>query len=211
MSESSIDLDRVEHWNRTYAEKGDDVSWFQAVPTTSLELIDHLGLGTATPVIDIGGGASHLVDELVGRGFGDLSVLDVSDRALATVAQRFAEHPRAVRCIASDITTWRPERSYGLWHDRAVLHFLTDAAERTRYHGALEHAVGPGGAVIIATFAPDGPDTCSGLPVRRHDAAALFDFLGDDFEAVTDRHEVHRTPWGTEQAFTWVAARRHRG
>lgn len=211
MSEAGADLDRVEHWNRTYADKGDGVSWFQAVPTTSLELIDHLGLGAATPVIDIGGGASRLVDELAGRGFGDLTVLDVSDRALAVVADRLASHARAVRCIASDITTWRPERRYGLWHDRAVLHFLTDEADRAGCHRALERAIEPGGAVIIATFAPDGPEACSGLPVRRHDAPALFEFLGNDFDPVTDRHEVHRTPWGTDQAFTWVAARRRRG
>lgn len=211
MNDAEGDLDRVDHWNRTYLDKGDDVSWFQAVPTVSLELIDHLAVVADTPVIDIGGGASRLVDELAARGFRDLTVLDVSDRALAMVADRLAEHQAAVRCIASDITTWKPERRYGLWHDRAVLHFLTDEAERARYRAVLDLVVSPGGAVIIATFASDGPDACSGLPVRRHGAADLFDFLGDAFDPVTDRHEVHRTPWGTDQAFTWVAARRRRG
>lgn len=197
---------RVEHWEEVYRTRGaDEVSWYEASPVTSLALVDALDLDAATPVIDVGAGASTFVDALVGRAFTDLSALDVSATAL-DVARARVGTGAPVEWIVTDLLTWTPTRAYGLWHDRAVLHFLVDDADRAAYLATLQAAV-PTGAVILATFAPDGPDACSGLPVRRYGPDDLAGLL-DGFEVVDARREVHRTPWGAEQPFTFVAARR---
>ena len=167
--------DPARHWDDRYERIGDlHVSWFQARPDTSLELIDSLSIDPSTPVLDVGGGNARLVDELVARGFQDVTVLDVSAHALR-LSRRRLDTPDVVTWLHADVLTWRPQRRWGLWHDRAVFHFFTDPADRATYLGNLDRALQPGGSFVIGTFAPDGPDRCSGLPVRRYDRTALGD------------------------------------
>lgn len=206
---SSAD-ERVRHWDAVYEACGaDGVSWFQRVPETSLELLDALGVPPRTAVVDVGGGASRLVDCLLERGFEDVTVLDLSARALELARARIGADDR-VSWLREDVLAWRPARRFGLWHDRAVLHFLVEPASRDAYLAALRAALEPGGAVVLGTFAEDAPDRCSGLPVARYGAAGLLDVLGDGFTVVETSREVHRTPRGTPQPFTWVAARARR-
>lgn len=166
------------------------------------------GTDTDAAVIDVGGGASVLVDELLGAGFGDVTVLDVSESALGTARRRLGAAAHAVRWLATDLLAWSPSRRYSLWHDRAVFHFLVAEDQRVRYLEVLSEALAPGGHVVIATFAADGPLTCSGLPVRRYSPVELATELGAGFETVTTRREDHLTPAGAIQPFTWVLARR---
>ena len=199
--------DRAKHWDDTYVRRGTEgVSWFQAVPTTSLHLIDVLGIPPAAAVIDVGGGASSLVDRLVARGFTDLTVLDISDIALAAARARIGDRA-PVSWVHEDVLAWRPQRRFALWHDRAVFHFLIEPSDQQRYLAALSAALAPAGATILATFAPDGPDHCSGLPVARYSADDLSALLGDAFAVVEASREEHTTPTGALQPFTWVAAR----
>lgn len=196
------DADPRAHWQTVYATKGEgEVSWFQASPIISLEFIRATGAGRAASIIDIGGGVSRLVDALLDAGFTDLSVLDLADQALATSQARLGARAARVRWIAADVTTWNPPRIYDVWHDRAAFHFLTGPAERAAYAARVVKAVRPGGHVIIATFAPDGPERCSGLPVVRHDAGSLADMLGPAFTLVESRRHDHRTPTGIIQKF----------
>ena len=198
--------DRADHWDATYAERGaEDVSWFQSEPHTSLALFDALGVHRDAAVVDVGGGASALVDRLVAHGYVDLTVVDISEVGLDLARDRVGDAAK-VEWVVSDVLTWAPDRRYDLWHDRAVFHFLTDPDARADYLATLTEVV-PTGAVILATFAPDGPDTCSGLPVARYGPDELADLL-PDFEVVEARRDVHVTPGGVEQPFTFVAARR---
>lgn len=185
-----------------------DLSWFQAVATPSIELIAELDVDPLSGVIDVGGGASPLVDGLVDRGFTDLTVLDVSAAALATARQRLGSAP--VSWVVGDVTTWRPDRTWDLWHDRAVFHFMTDPEQRAGYLRSLDAAVAPGATIVVATFAPDGPERCSGLVVDRYDAEGLVAALTERIPArlLMARRQTHTTPWGATQAFTWVALRR---
>ncbi|MHB8430033.1 MAG: class I SAM-dependent methyltransferase [Acidimicrobiales bacterium] len=199
--------DRASHWDGVYRTRpADALSWYQAEPTLSLELIDALGVTSGSAVIDVGGGASVLVDHLFRNGFTDLTVLDLSEAALRTSRKRIGAEAN-VGWVTADVLRWEPERAYYLWHDRAVLHFLT-GEDVDRYSATLRRAVGPEGSVVLATFAPDGPERCSGLPVTRYSFRELAMVLGDGFEVVGQRREVHRTPGGVEQPFTWLAARR---
>jgi trans-aconitate methyltransferase len=182
------------------------VSWYEPEPVVSLELVDVLGVAPESAVIDIGGGASVLVDRLLARGFADLTVLDISEAALRASCQRVDNDPRAT-WITADLLSWQPTRNYDLWHDRATFHFLS-GAEVDTYRNVLRRAVAPGGSVIMATFAPDGPEQCSGLPVTRYGADELGAVLGSGFKVVEHRGEVHTTPFGAVQPFTWIAARR---
>ena len=198
---------RRRHWDGRYADAGaTGVSWFQREPAMSLALIDHLDVPKTAPIIDVGGGASFLAAELLARGYTDVSVLDVSSTALELARERLG-HAAPVRWLREDILCWQPERPYALWHDRAVFHFLTDTAEQARYLDAMRQAIGEGGALIIATFAADGPDHCSGLPVACYDATDLEHLL-DGFMVVESSREEHITPGGAVQPFTWIAARR---
>jgi len=165
-----------------------------------------LGVTSNTAVIDVGGGASMLVDALVGLGFNDITVLDVSAIALEAARQRSGD-PLAVNWLQGDVLSWQPKHRYGLWHDRAVLHFLTEERDRNTYLDTLRRAIEPGGAVVLGTFAEDGPEYCSGLPVVRFSSGALSEALAPDFEVVATRNEVHITPTNARQSFTWVAAR----
>jgi trans-aconitate methyltransferase len=195
-----------EHWNNVYATRGvDERSWSETEPTTSLELLDELGVTPRDSILDIGAGESELVDHLRARGFTDLSVLDLSGTALGATRERIG-HDNVVT-IEADVTTWHPTRSYDVWHDRAVLHFLS-APDALRYASTLRDALSPSGAVVIGVFAPDGPESCSGLAVTRYGADDLAALLGEEFRIVTERRVRHRTPWGSEQSFQWIAARR---
>lgn len=194
-----------EHWEKVYQTKqADAVSWFQEHATLSLEIIRAIGAGPEARIIDVGAGASTLVDDLLGSGFKHLSVLDLSASALEVARKRLGPRGQGVEWIAGDIRTVElPERSFDIWHDRAVFHFLTDPADREAYVRQVMKAVKPGGHVIVATFAPDGPQHCSGLPVARYDPEQLHDEFGPAFELLEHASEEHRTPWGSVQHFVY--------
>lgn len=201
--------ERSAHWESVYASKGEnEVSWFQESPATSLDMIRQANPDPAAAIIDIGGGASRLVDGLLREGYRSITVLDLSAHALEAAKKRIGPAAASVDWIVADATTWRPARSYDVWHDRAAFHFLTEAADRAAYLERLRSAVHPGGQVIIGTFALDGPEKCSGLPVQRYDSATLAAELGAEFELIEQRHEVHRTPWNSTQAFQFSRFRR---
>jgi Methyltransferase domain len=194
-------------WERVHAGRDPTtVSWYQAVPAVSLELLDALGILQTAALIDVGAGASTLVDHLLARGFDDVTVLDVSRSALAEARRRVGDDPR-VTWLQEDLLAWSPQRRFGLWHDRAVYHFLVDDEARERYRTTLAASLVPGAAVIVATFAADGPEVCSGLPTRRYSPEELASAFGPGFRLVTTRREEHRTPGGVVQPFTWVALR----
>jgi SAM-dependent methyltransferase len=199
---------RGPYWDDRYEQIGaDQVSWYQARPTISLELIDQLRIDPSTSVIDVGGGSSTLVDELLVRGFDDVTVLDVSDAALDVARARLFDR-RGVTWLHTDVLSWTPGRQWRLWHDRAVFHFLTEPADRHAYLQQLAKGLAAGGAFIIATFAPDGPVQCSGLPVSRYDADGLADVITTAVAGATilsSRDEDHTTPAGATQPFTWIA------
>lgn len=198
------------HWQEVYSRKrANEVSWYQPHLERSLALLDALALSPDAHVLDAGGGASTLVDDLLDRGFTHLTVLDLAEAALEATRARLGDRAERVTLLAGDATdALVPDGSVDLWHDRAVFHFQTIPAKRSAYVERIAHALPPGGHVILATFALDGPERCSDLPVARYDAAGLLAELGPRFERVTDTHEVHTTPKGSPQAFTYVVARR---
>jgi trans-aconitate methyltransferase len=200
---------RQNHWENVYTGKGEDqVSWFQETPALSLELIGLAGAGRDCGIIDIGGGASRLADHLLARGHADVTVLDLSDAALAAARTRIGEAASRVKWIAADVTRWQPSRSYDVWHDRAAFHFLNLAEDQQAYVERLSRALRPGGHAIIGTFAPDGPERCSGLAVSRYDAQRLGATLGSGFALVDTRRHEHTTPWGAAQKFQFSTFRR---
>lgn len=197
------------HWESVYRDRDPTtVSWYQENPARSLILIEETGVELDAAIIDVGGGASHLVDRLLALGFTDLTVLDLSPTALAHAQQRLGPGSRDVRWLDADVLAHRFDRRYALWHDRAVFHFLTDADDRARYVAQLESALPAGGHAIIAGFALDGPEKCSGLPVERHSPATLTDQLGDGFQPVSFHEEAHHTPRGVVQHFLYGRFRR---
>ncbi len=209
MTASETAFDRQAHWQHVYTSKDEQaVSWFEAVPSVSLDFIHATGVGPGAAIIDIGGGAARLVDALLDEGFRDLAVLDLSAEALEKTKARLGARIASVQWVAADVTTWQPDRHYDVWHDRAALHFLTDAQAQTAYAERVTDAVKPGGHVIIATFAPDGPERCSGLPVVRHDAASLAALFGPAFELIENRPHEHHTPGGAVQRFQFSRFRR---
>ena len=202
-------MDRHEHWEQVYRTKGpDQVSWFQAEARLSRELIAVTAPDRNSAIIDIGAGASTLVDGLLGLGYRQVTVLDLSSTALELAKARLGPAAGGVTWQAADVLTAQlPEQAFDVWHDRAVFHFLTDASERLRYVAQVRHAVRPGGIVIIATFAEDGPLRCSGLKVARYAPSALQAQLGADFRLLESHREVHTTPSGATQAFTYCVCR----
>jgi len=196
-----------EHWDEVYGARSEDaLTWFEATPVLSLDLVRaHLQPGDL--FLDIGAGASRLVDALIEEGFGPLTVLDLSAAALAVSRQRLGPKANDVAWVEADITTWQPEREYAVWHDRAVFHFLTGAEDRAGYARALAQALRPGGIAIIATFADDGPEMCSGLPVVRYAPEALAQeldrLLPGRFEMLEARRHMHITPKGNRQSFQY--------
>lgn len=192
------------HWDTVYRTKSaDSVSWYQSSPDASLAAIGRTGVGRSAAIIDIGGGASLLADRLLSQGFNDVSVLDTAAPALDIVRHRIGAAAGKVDFIVADVTHWIPQRRYAVWHDRAAFHFLTSDADRAAYRRALDVGLAPGGFLILATFAADGPEKCSGLPVRRHDRAALAMAVGPGFETIDSWREEHLTPGGSIQPFTW--------
>lgn len=194
-----------EHWEKVYQTKQPDaVSWFQEHATRSLELIRSVGPSLQANVVDVGGGASTLVDDLLSNGFHNVSVLDLSASALEIAHQRLGAAGDCVTWLAGDICTVDlPDHAYDIWHDRAVFHFLTDPADRAAYVRQVMKAVKPGGHVIVATFAPDGPEQCSGLPVARYAPGELHQEFGPSFELLEHMSEEHKTPWGAVQHFVY--------
>jgi len=209
-------MDRARHWDEVYGTRHlDELSWFERRPALSLDLIERLVPSRAAGIVDVGGGASSLVDELLAVGYADVTVLDISQAALdlacgrlGALEDRGGHAASGVRWVCGDVTTWEPGRRFDLWHDRAVFHFLVDPEDRARYRNVLVRALEPGGHAVVATFADDGPTTCSGLPVHRYGAEALAGELGPAFDLVEGRRELHTTPGGTIQPFTWVVLRR---
>jgi SAM-dependent methyltransferase len=190
---------REQHWDTVYAGKAEDeVSWFEPSPRISIDLIGRTGAGSSAAILDVGGGVSHLPEALVQAGFTDITVLDVSAEAIDRLLARGLSN---VKGIVADITSWRSERIYDVWHDRAVLHFLVDEGDRDAYRSALMAALKPGGQAIIATFAPTGPERCSGLPVRRYGPADLQVLLGPGFVQQESFEFDHGTPAGGIQRF----------
>ena len=201
--------ERASLWDRVYATKATtDLGWYEREPTTSLRLIESVATDTTSAVIDVGGGASSLVDRLLERGFRDLTVLDVSQHALDQVRERLGDRGSNVNLVRPDVLTWEPDKPYDVWHDRAVFHFLIDPAERDRYVDIARRALRPDGAVVLGTFAEDGPTQCSGLPVARYSGADLASLFLPSFVLVEHEREEHVTPSGTVQPFTWVTLRR---
>jgi ubiquinone/menaquinone biosynthesis C-methylase UbiE len=202
-------MDRRAHWETIYRAKGyDQVSWFQREATTSLALIRSITPDPRSRIIDIGGGASTLVDGLLASGFGSVTVLDVSPTALGAAATRLGSTRARVSWIEADVLEADlPRAAFDLWHDRAVFHFFTEPADRARYAAQARHAVKPGGHVIVAAFAHDGPTRCSGLPVARYTPDALRDALGAGFVLIESVREEHVTPSGETQAFVYCLCR----
>lgn len=191
---------------RTRAET--EVSWFQEIPRRSLAFIRAASTDANTSIIDVGGGASRLVDVLLASGYGDVTVLDISAAALACSKARLGANSARANWIVADVTEWIPERTWQVWHDRAVFHFLTDTASQDAYIAALNRATETGSAIIIATFALDGPERCSGLPVQRYSAETLAARLGPQFVLVDQQREKHTTPKGAVQNFHYAMFRR---
>jgi SAM-dependent methyltransferase len=200
---------RQEHWDHVFTTKPENaVSWFQPIPETSLRLIRACGLPPDAHIVDIGAGASRLPDALLAEGFSHVTVLDISPAALAKTKERLGGKVVGLCFMVVDVTKWQPERIYDLWHDRAVLHFLTGDADRLAYADVLRRAVKPGGFVLIAGFAPSGPERCSGLPVHRADQNAIATLLGHDYELLDAFEEDHQTPSGGRQRFVFTRFRR---
>jgi ubiquinone/menaquinone biosynthesis C-methylase UbiE len=199
-----------EHWEHVYTTKATDaVSWFQEHARNSLKLIQKTGVPLSAAIIDIGGGASTLVDDLLAKGYCNLSVLDLSAAALSAAQSRLGPKASGVNWVVADITEAElPAQSYDVWHDRAVFHFLTTAEDRQAYVQAVLRAVKPGGHVIVATFAEDGPLQCSGLPVMRYNPDELHAEFGEPFTLVHHEKESHQTPFGTAQQFTYCYCRK---
>lgn len=198
------------HWEIIHQSKTpNQVSWYQDHPVLSLDFIKRTGIDKTSPIIDIGGGISTLVDDLLREDFKNVTVLDISASALQIAQQRLGDRASQIKWIEADITQASlPYQFYDVWHDRAVFHFLTQAADRQSYVQAVQHAVKKGGHVIIATFALDGPAQCSGLDVRRYSPDSLYSEFGANFRLVANNREAHVTPFGTEQRFIYCYCRK---
>jgi 2-polyprenyl-3-methyl-5-hydroxy-6-metoxy-1,4-benzoquinol methylase len=200
--------ERQAHWTKVYEDKApSDVSWYQAEPAPSLRALERLGLPPSSSLVDVGGGASTMVDALLSRGWTDVTVLDIAPSALDAARARLGSKAARVQWQVADVTDWHPTRRYDVWHDRAVFHFLTGPEQREAYRRALSAGLSPGGILVMATFALDGPERCSGLPVERYDADKLAGELGPSLKLLESWREEHSTPWGAAQAFTWCVFR----
>lgn len=207
MSDPAVNDPEV-HWGTVWGDKRpSDVSWFQATPEVSLRLIRSLEPSPHS-VVDVGAGASVLVDRLLDVAIADVTVVDIAAGALEQVRARLGARGARVSYVMADVRTWTPDRTWDVWHDRAVLHFLTDPDDAAAYAAKAAAAVHANGHAVIGCFAPDGPEQCSGLPTVRRSADELVELFGPWFDEVHREHEVHRTPWQSAQSFTWVVLRR---
>jgi SAM-dependent methyltransferase len=202
-------MDAQQHWERVYQSKEpEQLSWFQSQASLSLQLIARWAPERNSHIVDVGAGASTLVDGLLADGYSRITVLDLSGAALDRARQRLGAVAAQVNWQREDVLTASiPAASVDVWHDRAVFHFLTDPDDRARYVAQVRRAVRPGGAVMVATFAEDGPTRCSGLDVRRYSPTELHNEFGLEFQLLESRREEHRTPWGAPQAFTYCFCR----
>ncbi len=202
-------MSRQAHWETVYSQKHEDeLSWHQPSPAASLELLDHVGLHADASVADIGAGTSRLVDSLLARGLGDITLLDMSGAALDATRARLGAAGASVSWTVADVTRWQPARRFDFWHDRAVFHFLTAPEDRAAYIARLRDSLKTGGHAVIATFALDGPEKCSGLPVMRYAPQTLAETLGAGVDLIAERRHLHQTPWGSTQAFQYSLFRR---
>ena len=198
------------HWETIYREKDStQVSWYKPHLQISLQMIERTGVSKLARIIDVGGGSATLVDDLLANGYGDVTVLDISGAAIQVARKRLGALADNVTWLEADITqATLPHNHYDVWHDRAVFHFLTDVGDRQKYVNLVKRSVKAGGHVIVATFAPDGPEKCSGLNVRRYDADSLHGEFGDDFQLIESVREDHQTPFGTQQKFIYCYCRK---
>ena len=196
------------HWDDAYAQGETTQSWFEQQPDMSLRMLSSAGVSAADAVIDVGGGASPLAQALLNRGFGDITVLDLSVAGMQYAQRRLGPRAKQVRWLTADVLTWQPERRYQAWHDRAVFHFLTTSRQREEYTHTLNAATDTGAVAVIGCFAPDGPQQCSGLLVARYSPAQLADELGDQWRLIGQDRQEHITPAGLIQPFTWVTLRK---
>jgi len=198
-----------EHWNAIHRQKGPEgVSWYRPHLDRSLKFIDGAGLSPGAAILDVGGGASTLVDDLLGRGYQNVTVLDLSERAIEQAKARLGARAGAVTWLVGDVTRMElVERHYDFWHDRAVFHFLTEDDARRRYVSAVRHALKPNGHIVLATFGPSAPEHCSGLPVVRYSADGIHAQFGREFRKAGSDKESHHTPWGSEQEFVYCYCR----
>ena len=204
-----MNSNRKTHWEKVYMKKtATKVSWYQAQPTVSLELIKAIGLNHSKRIIDVGGGVSVLVDKLLDEGFKDLTVMDISSKAIDYAKERLGKRAGNIIWLEADVIEFEFSGKYDLWHDRAVFHFLTDAKDRKKYMKCMGRALNPDGHLIISTFAIDGPPKCSGLNIERYSPEKMKDEFSDSFELVKSISEVHITPLDREQKFTYCYFRR---
>ena len=204
-----MSFDKKGHWEKVYANKqSTEVSWYQSEPEVSLKLIASTNIGHTNKIIDVGGGASILIDSLLDQGFEDLTVLDISSKALACAKKRLGKRAEKVKWIEADVTTFETTENYDLWHDRAVFHFLTNQSDRFKYVQKMSQLLNSGGHVIISTFAIDGPTQCSGLDIVQYSAEKIKMEFGKDFEYVKSVNEKHLTPGGREQKFVYFYFRK---
>ena len=204
--------DRKTHWENVYNNNSPlEVSWYQKEPTMSLQLIHNAGLAHDAPIIDVGGGASVLVDHLCDEGYSNIAVLDISAKALAYAQNRLGDKSGSVEWYEEDVTCFKSPHPFSLWHDRAVFHFLTDKSDRRKYVNVLKNTLEPDGHLIIGAFAIGGPTKCSGLDIVQYDAKKLLAELGEGFELVEERNETHNTPANKEQKFAYFRFIRKQG
>lgn len=196
------------HWDSAYRHGESNLSWYQPEPAASLRMIKAAKVDRSAAVIDVGGGASHLVDALLDCRFTDVSVLDLSSAGLEAARNRLDVRAQQVHWLVADVHTWRPQRGFDVWHDRAVFHFQTAPAERQSYLTTMDRATTSGAVAIFGTFAPEGPPQCSGLPVARYDVDQLATEIGPGWELLSSSAEEHTTPHGTTQPFTWALFRK---
>ncbi|MGH3068605.1 MAG: class I SAM-dependent methyltransferase [Streptosporangiaceae bacterium] len=196
------------HWDSAYAQGDDTRSWFEEHPGMSLRMLDAAGVSAAAAVIDVGGGASPLTGALLDRGFGDLTVLDISAAGMQHARDRLGSRADQIHWLTADVLSWQPRRHYRAWHDRAVFHFLTIDEHQQQYLHTLDAATARGAVAVFGCFAPDGPQYCSGLPVARYSPAQLARQAGAKWLLISQDREEHITPAGTTQPFTWIALRR---
>ena len=203
-----VDFDRKGHWEKLYSDKkATEVSWYQQYPEISLNLIHDTGVDKTASIIDIGGGASTLIDNLLAADYQNLSVLDISASAIEQAKNRLGlsniKLPDKVNWIEQDITTFVSEQPFDVWHDRAVFHFLTDANDRSKYVNTISNSLQPGAQAIIATFNLDGPEKCSGLEIVRYSTETLSEIFSENFKLIKTKTEEHKTPGGSSQSFVY--------
>ena len=200
--------DAAAHWDGAYAQGDGTRSWFEEHPDMSLRMLDAAGVSAADALIDVGGGASPLIGALLDRGFGDLTVLDISATGMQHARDRLGPRADQVHWLTADVLSWHPQRHYQAWHDRAAFHFVTIDEQRQQYLHTLDTATIPGTIAVFGCFAPDGPQHCSGLPVARYSQAQLARQIGTKWLLISQDREEHITPAGAIQPFTWIALRR---